>query len=415
MDHGEMSTKETTTLKLIPGYENVMELEQRRQELKAVAKRMENVIGEKEIDDLNLTELIEFEKKLEDIQSLQLKKLEKIPWKDMIQPAKDLVVLNEYVKFKIGEMQARISMPQNDEFDIKMEVGKKEDLKGLKMRMKVFIGEKESEDIHLEELIEFSKKLEALHPKIVMHLDDMTEEIKDIFIMKEIVKKMIAKRDPNSVPPFKPSKEGDPELETFKEPNLDSTVRFGFGEELRVSSTPLDAMDHQSPSKDSESVVANQSDLKEPLDIYLRDSFNYVGSFRHVSVAAEPSVKESESVVSEPFVSDSSISCHTEVNMRDDHQKHKGEQAKKKTLNDEIVSLSSCRRAEEKKCDDEEDKEGVDKSVDDSLSTEEATMSKELASVPFVNIAPNAPPLPNLNLQIHPQPHLGGRVRKEQP
>jgi len=47
----------------------------------------------------------------------------------MIQPAKDLVVLNEYVKFKIGEMQARISMPQNDEFDIKMEVGKKEDLK----------------------------------------------------------------------------------------------------------------------------------------------------------------------------------------------------------------------------------------------------------------------------------------------
>jgi len=28
---------------------------------------------------------------------------------------------------------------------------------------------------------------------------------------------------------------------------------------------------------------------------------------------------------------------------------------------------------------------------------------------------PNAPPLPNLNLQIHPQPHLGGRVRKEQP
>jgi len=34
---------------------------------------MENVIGEKEIDDLNLTELIEFEKKLEDIQSLQLK------------------------------------------------------------------------------------------------------------------------------------------------------------------------------------------------------------------------------------------------------------------------------------------------------------------------------------------------------
>jgi len=34
MDHGEMSTKETTTLKLIPGYENVMELEQRRQELK---------------------------------------------------------------------------------------------------------------------------------------------------------------------------------------------------------------------------------------------------------------------------------------------------------------------------------------------------------------------------------------------
>jgi len=31
-----------------------------------------------------------------------------------------------------------------------------------------------------------------------MHLDDMTEEIKDIFIMKEIVKKMIAKRDPNS-------------------------------------------------------------------------------------------------------------------------------------------------------------------------------------------------------------------------
>ncbi|VYS69475.1 unnamed protein product [Arabidopsis thaliana] len=250
------------------------------------------------------------------------------------------------------------------------------------------------------------------------------------------------------VPPFKPSKEGDPELETFKEPNLDSTVRFGFGEELRVSSTPLDAMDHQSPSKDSESVVANQSDLKilllvlipstcfgelrtlyieEPLDIYLRDSFNYVGSFRHVSVAAEPSVKESESVVSEPFVSDSSISCHTEVNMRDDHQKHKGEQAKKKTLNDEIVSLSSCRRAEEKKCDDEEDKEGVDKSVDDSLSTEEATMSKELASVPFVNIgssvfkfiflesAPNAPPLPNLNLQIHPQPHLGGRVRKEQP
>ncbi|CAD5334119.1 unnamed protein product [Arabidopsis thaliana] len=254
------------------------------------------------------------------------------------------------------------------------------------------------------------------------------------------------------VPPFKPSKEGDPELETFKEPNLDSTVRFGFGEELRVSSTPLDAMDHQSPSKDSESVVANQSDLKvktseyplldlsfkdsvagfdsldlfwrtpnfvgyieEPLDIYLRDSFNYVGSFRHVSVAAEPSVKESESVVSEPFVSDSSISCHTEVNMRDDHQKHKGEQAKKKTFNDEIVSLSSCRRAEEKKCDDEEDKEGVDKSVDDSLSTEEATMSKELASVPFVNIAPNAPPLPNLNLQIHPQPHLGGRVRKEQP
>ncbi|AED95367.1 unnamed protein product [Arabidopsis thaliana] len=198
MDHGEMSTKETTTLKLIPGYENVMELEQRRQELKAVEKRMENVIGEKEIDDLNLTELIEFEKKLEDIQSLQLKKLEKIPWKDMIQPAKDLVVLNEYVKFKIGEMQARISMPQNDEFDIKMEVGKKEDLKGLKMRMKVFIGEKESEDIHLEELIEFSKKLEALHPKSVMHLDDMTEEIKDIFIMKEIVKKMIAKRDPNS-------------------------------------------------------------------------------------------------------------------------------------------------------------------------------------------------------------------------
>jgi len=34
------------------------------------------------------------------------------------------------------------------------------------MRMKVFIGEKESEDIHLEELIEFSKKLEALHPKV---------------------------------------------------------------------------------------------------------------------------------------------------------------------------------------------------------------------------------------------------------
>ncbi|KAG7611959.1 hypothetical protein ISN44_As05g040280 [Arabidopsis suecica] len=198
------------------------------------------------------------------------------------------------------------------------------------------------------------------------------------------------------VPPFKPSKEGDPELETFKEPNLDSTVRFGFGEELRVSSTPLDAMDHQSPSKDSESVVANQSDLKVKTSEYplldlsfkdsVADSFNYVGSFRHVSVAAEPSVKESESVVSEPFVSDSSISCHTEVNMRDDHQKHKGEQAKKKTLNDEIVSLSSCRRAEEKKCDDEEDKEGVDKSVDDSLSTEEATMSKELASVPFVNI-----------------------------
>lgn len=34
------------------------------------------------------------------------------------------------------------------------------------MRMKVFIGEKESEDIHLEELIEFSRKLEALYPKV---------------------------------------------------------------------------------------------------------------------------------------------------------------------------------------------------------------------------------------------------------
>lgn len=34
------------------------------------------------------------------------------------------------------------------------------------MRMKVFIEEKETEDVHLEELIEFHKKLEALQPKV---------------------------------------------------------------------------------------------------------------------------------------------------------------------------------------------------------------------------------------------------------
>ncbi|CAL9241651.1 unnamed protein product [Arabidopsis halleri] len=197
MDHGEMSTKETTSLKLIPEYENVMELEQRREEMKAVEKRMKNFIGEKKIDDLNLRELIEFEKKLE---AKQPKKLEKICLKDMTEETKDLIILKEFVNFKIGEMQTKISSPQDDEFDIIMEVGKKEDLKGLKMRMKVFIGEKESEDIHLEELIEFSRKLEALHPKSVkdVHLDDMREEIKDIIIMKEIAKKMIAKRDPTS-------------------------------------------------------------------------------------------------------------------------------------------------------------------------------------------------------------------------
>ncbi|KAG7536202.1 hypothetical protein ISN44_As13g001630 [Arabidopsis suecica] len=200
MDHGEMSTKETTSLKLIPEYENVMELEQRREELKAVEKRMKKFIGENKIDDLNLRELIEFEKKLETISF----KLENIRLKDMKEETKDLIILKEFVKFKIGYMRTKISMPQDDEFDIIMEVGKREGLKSLKMRMKVFIGEKESEDIRLEELIEFSRKLEALHPKSVkdVHLDDMKGEIKDIIIMKEIVKKMIAKRDPTSSKPM---------------------------------------------------------------------------------------------------------------------------------------------------------------------------------------------------------------------
>ncbi|KAG7532487.1 hypothetical protein ISN45_Aa08g001640, partial [Arabidopsis thaliana x Arabidopsis arenosa] len=321
----------------------------------------------------------------------------------------------------------------------------------------------------------------------------------------------------------------------------------------------------QPPAKDSESVVCDQTKVKtsedppldfsfkdsvagfdsldwfwrtpsfeqlrvelseEPLDLYLKDSFNSIASLRHVYVATEP-----EWVVSEPFVP---VSCatvsfnETEVKKRDD-QKHRGEKAKNKTPNDEILSISSSRRAEEKKSDDEEDKEGDDKRVEDSLRTKEATMSKaskELPLVPSVNLEssvleeelqknmatkrrreetktcstsnkknknevvsprrleaetwlslpypydhypiryqiiqrssqmqhssigteplvtflgqnrlnqpiggivglsefpqvieehcspPNVPPLPNLNLQTHPQPHLGGRVRKEQP
>lgn len=212
------------------------------------------------------------------------------------------------------------------------------------------------------------------------------------------------------VPPSKPSKtveEDDPKLETFKEPNLDSIdSSFGNREERN-----LNAVD-QSPAKDSESVVCDQTKVKtsvdppldfsfkdsvagfdsldwfwrtpsfeqlrvelseEPLDLYLKDSFNSIASLRHVYVATEP-----EWVVSEPFVP---VSCatvnfnETEVKKRDD-QKDRGEMAKKKTPNDEILSISSSRRAEEKKSDDEEDKDGDDKRVEDSLRTKEATMSK---------------------------------------
>ncbi|CAE6216134.1 unnamed protein product [Arabidopsis arenosa] len=329
MDHGEMSTKETTNVKLIPGYENVMELVQRRE-----------------------------------------------------------------------EMKTKISSPQDDEFDIIMEVGKKEDVK-----MKVFIGEKESEDIHLEELIEFSRKLEALHPKV------KTSEVPPLDLS------------------FKDSVAGFDSLDLF--------WRTPSFEQLRVELS------------------------EEPLDLYLKDSFNSIGSLRHVYVATEP-----EWVVSEPFVP---VSCATvsfnemEVKKRDD-QKHKGEKAKKKTPNDGILSISSSRRAEEKKSDDEDGKEGDDKrelplvpSVNLESSVLEEEVQKNMATKrtseetktcstsnkknknevvktvlnqPIGGIVglsefpqvieehcspPNVPPLPNLNLKTHPQPHLGGRVRKEQP
>ncbi|CAL9241650.1 unnamed protein product [Arabidopsis halleri] len=213
------------------------------------------------------------------------------------------------------------------------------------------------------------------------------------------------------VPPSKPSKiveEDDPKLETFKEPNLDSIdSSFGNHEERNLS-----AVD-QPPAKDSESVVCDQTKVRssedplldlsfkdsvagfdsldwfwrtpsfeqlrvelseEPLDLYLKDSFISIASLRHVYVATEP-----EWVVSEPFVPVSCVTLNfneTEVKKRDDH-KHRGEKAKKKTPNDEILSIFSSRRAEEKKSDDEEDKEGDDKrSVEDSLRTKEATMSK---------------------------------------
>lgn len=55
--------------------------------------------------------------------------MEKICLKDMTEETKDLIILKEFVNFKIGEMQTKISSPQDDEFDIIMEVGKKEDVK----------------------------------------------------------------------------------------------------------------------------------------------------------------------------------------------------------------------------------------------------------------------------------------------
>ncbi|XP_010481464.1 PREDICTED: uncharacterized protein LOC104760267 [Camelina sativa] len=196
MDHDET--------KLVCGYEDAIQQMQRKEELKGLETRMKEFIGEKKLIDLKLRELIELDKKLETL--LQpTKSMEKICVKDLTEETKDAMILKSFVTYRLGELETRIYDPQ-DEFDVIMEAIETNEgsVKGLKMRMKVFVDEKESEDIHLDELYEFNKKLEALlKSKGVedMHLEDMREEVKDTIIMNEIVKKMIAKRDPESSKP----------------------------------------------------------------------------------------------------------------------------------------------------------------------------------------------------------------------
>ncbi|XP_010494801.1 PREDICTED: uncharacterized protein LOC104771894 [Camelina sativa] len=205
MDHEEtklFDKKEET--KLASGYEDAIQQMQRKEELKGIETRMKEFVGEKTLIDLKLRELIELDKKLETL--LQpTENMENICVKDLTEETKDVMILKAFVTYRLGQMETKIYDPQ-DEFDVIMESieTKEESVKGLKMRMKVFIDEKESEDILLDELYEFNKKLGALlKSKGVenMHLEDMREEVKDTIIMNEIVKKMIAKRDPESSKP----------------------------------------------------------------------------------------------------------------------------------------------------------------------------------------------------------------------
>ncbi|XP_010441597.1 PREDICTED: uncharacterized protein LOC104724751 [Camelina sativa] len=196
MDHEET--------KLVSGYEDAIQQMQRKEELKVVETRMKEFLGDKKLIDLKLRELIEIDKKLETLlQPTESMKIFCV--KDLTEETKDAMILKSFVTYRLGQMETRIYDPQ-DEFDVILEAIETNEgsVKGLKMRMKVFIDEKESEDILLDELIEFNKKLEALlKSKGVenMHLEDMREEVKDTIIMNEIVKKMIAKRDPESSKP----------------------------------------------------------------------------------------------------------------------------------------------------------------------------------------------------------------------
>ncbi|XP_023633320.1 uncharacterized protein LOC17875802 [Capsella rubella] len=170
--------------KYVRGFDVMMEEEQRNQELKDVETRMKEFIGEKTLAQLKLRELIALEKKLETLQPNRI-----------VGRPQDVRILKNYINYRLGEMETKIYNPK-DEFDVVMEAKEAGHIKGLKMRLKVFIDEEESENISDERLIEFRIKLEALQPKekVDVRLKVMKDEVRDIILMKEIVKILIGKR-----------------------------------------------------------------------------------------------------------------------------------------------------------------------------------------------------------------------------